>query len=39
MNPMAQNPQAFMRVLYSQFQHPAIARLVDWSSKKGNPRQ
>jgi len=39
MNPVAQNPQAFLRVLYSQFPHPAIARLVDWSATKGETRQ
>jgi len=39
MNPVAQNPQAFLRVLYSQFPHPAIERLVDWSSTKGNTQQ
>ena len=39
MTPMAQNPQAFLRVLYSQFPHPAIARLVDWSATKGEPQR
>ena len=38
MNPVAQNPQAFMRVLYSQFQHPAIERLVDFSARRDKPR-
>ena len=31
-NPIAQNPQAALRVLYARFPHPAIARLIDWSA-------
>ena len=34
---MARNPQAVLRVLYSRFPHPSIARLIDWSSSGGNP--
>ena len=36
---MARNPQAVLRVLYSRFPHPSIARLIDWSSSGGNPEQ
>ena len=35
-NPLATNPQAVLRVMYAQFPHPAIARLIDWSA--GNPQ-
>ncbi len=33
-NPLATNPQAVLRVMYAQFPHPAIARLIDWSAGK-----
>lgn len=36
-NPMAQNPQAALRVLYAKFPHPAIARLIDWSAYGSHP--
>ena len=34
---MAQNPQAFLRVLAAKFPHPALRRLVDWSAMGSNP--
>ena len=36
---IASNPQAALRVLYSRFPHPSIARLIDWSSSGGLPEQ
>ena len=36
-NPVAQNPQAALRVMYSKFPHPAIARLIDWSAWGSHP--
>jgi hypothetical protein len=35
-NPAAASPQAALRVLYSKFPHPAIARLIDWSAVGSN---
>ncbi len=35
-NQMAQNPQQVLRYVYSKFPHPAIARLLDYST--GNER-
>ena len=32
---LARNPQAALRVLYSKFPHPSIARLIDWSASGG----
>ena len=34
---LARNPQAALRVMYAKFPHPAIARLIDWSSSGGVP--
>ena len=34
---IASNPQAALRILYSRFPHPSIARLIDWSSGGGMP--
>ena len=31
-NPIAANPQLALRVIYGKFPHPAIARLIDWST-------
>jgi hypothetical protein len=31
-NPLAQNPQAALRVMYQRYPHPAIKRLIDWSN-------
>ena len=31
-NPAAASPQAALRVIYANFPHPAIARLIDWTS-------
>lgn len=35
--PMARNPQAALRVMYSKFPHPAIQRLMDISSYGSKP--
>jgi hypothetical protein len=35
-NPAAASPQAALRVLYSKYPHPAIARLIDWSASGSN---
>ena len=31
-DPLVDDPQAFLRVLASRYPHPAIQRLVDWST-------
>ena len=36
-NPVAQNPQEALRVMYSQFPHPAIKRLLDMSNYGSRP--
>ncbi len=36
-NPLASNPQAALRVMYAQFPHPAIKRLIDWSAYGSKP--
>lgn len=35
--PLARNPQAALRVMYSKFPHPAIQRLLDLSSYGSKP--
>jgi len=37
-SPLAQNPQAALRVMYARFPNPAIARLIDWSNSSGRER-
>ena len=36
-NPMVADPQAVLRILYGQFPHPAIRRLIDDSSYGSQP--
>jgi hypothetical protein len=36
-NPVAQNPQEALRVMYSRFPHPAIKRLLDMSNYGSRP--